>query len=252
MKGSLNGALTGAERPPVGHAQEMADTAVGYCEGRSLDQNGRRVRRCSRRSITRVTGTHSLTIDLCGQHARVAMDRPRLVREWLLQERAERAAAGLPPADVRPLASERPSFGAEADLVVSVAAELASLAVVRAVLSRALRDHGWDEDLEPLVVLAVGEAVANAIEHGSSADGAVDVALTVTPGWAAVQVVDQGRLGASMPLTAPVPPAADQLRGRGRLVMSGLADLVRVRSDGHGTCVLLQFDRAIAAPTTAS
>ena len=252
MAVSTRRAPSTAERPPIDVTSGYSARAVERCQGRSLDDNRRRVRLCARRSITRVMGTHKLTVDLCGQHARVAIDRPRLVREWLLQEGLERAAAGLPPVVARPLASERPPFEAEADSFLRVAAELASIAVIRAALSRALLRHGWDEDLHLLVLLAVGEAVANAIEHGSSADAAVEVALTVTPRWAAVQVVDEGRLGASVPLAEPVPPAAEQLRGRGRLLMNRLADVVRVRSDGHGTSVLLQFGRAVAAPTPAS
>jgi anti-sigma regulatory factor (Ser/Thr protein kinase) len=225
-----------AERPAV----------VESCQGRSLDQNGRRVRACSRSSTIRVMGTHRLTVDLCAQHARVAADRPRLVREWLLWEGVERAAAGLPPLIADSPARGPRSFPAEPDLVLRVAAELASLAVIRVALSRALQRHGWDENLHPPVLLAVGEAVINAIEHGSSVDAVVEVKLKVTPSRAAVQVADEGRLGASMPLTAPVPPASGQVRGRGRLVMVRLADVVRVRSDGHGTSVLLQFDRVIA------
>jgi hypothetical protein len=73
----------------------------GLCHGRSRDELGRRVRPCTRRCTARVTGTHGLTVDLCSTHARVAVDRPRFVREWLLLEGAERAAAGLGPAAPR-------------------------------------------------------------------------------------------------------------------------------------------------------
>lgn len=223
--------------------QTRALEGVGaHCQGRSFDAYRRRVQPCERPRVARVMGTHRLTADLCAQHARAAVDRPRLVREWLSQEGVERAAAGLAPL-VSIASGERPSARPEPDLVLRVAADLASGPAIQIALSRALRGHGWEDELHPRILLVVGEAVANAIEHGSSADSSLMVAITLTPERADVQVCDEGRVGASMPLGPPDCPPTRQAHGRGRLVMERLADLVQVRSDGHGTRVLLQFIR---------
>jgi hypothetical protein len=74
-----------------GHPVDGAEPA--RCLGRSTDQFGRRVRPCTRPATMRVTGTHGLTADLCVQHARVAADRPRFIRAWLLEEMAANGAA---------------------------------------------------------------------------------------------------------------------------------------------------------------
>ena len=81
-----------------GQADPAAADEPKRCQGRSTDGFGRRVRPCPRPATMRVTGTHRLTADLCWQHARVAVDRPRLVRDWLLQEFTARGAAAPAPA----------------------------------------------------------------------------------------------------------------------------------------------------------
>lgn len=233
------GVLAGQSACPGGSTDETLER----CQGRSVDEHRHRVRPCSRRPMVRVTGTHRLAADLCTLHARVAIDRPRLVREWLLQEGAERASAGLAASAPRPLAGGRPPPWAGADTILRVAAELASVTGIRAALSQSLKCHGWAEELHPRVLLAVGEAVANAVEHGSSAGGAVEVGFTVGPGSATVHVIDEGRPGASFPLGPPASPPPTQPRGRGRLLMRRLAERVEAHSDGHGTRVLLHFTR---------
>ncbi|HTI32655.1 MAG TPA: ATP-binding protein [Miltoncostaea sp.] len=213
------------------------------CLGRSSDRFGRRVRPCVRPATLRVTGTHGLTADLCVQHARVAADRPRFIRAWLLEEMAANGAADPPGARPR-----RPEPEAGYDLTVRVAAQIASVVEVRDALTGAFRAGGWPEDLMPLVVLAVGEAVANAIEHGSMPGAAVEVAVTVRPHWATVRVADEGRLGAAIPLVAPARPPATRIRGRGLLLMLDLAERVEVDAGGAGTSVLLRFARYEGAP----
>jgi anti-sigma regulatory factor (Ser/Thr protein kinase) len=211
------------------------------CQGRSIDGFGRRVRPCPRAATIRVTGTHRLTADLCWQHARVAVDRPRLVRDWLLQELT---AGGAPvPGPAAPAAPAVAGSDLRHDLTLRVAAQLASIAEVRGALSAAFRSGGWPDELMPLVVLAVGEAVANAIEHGSGPGGAIEVAVTVRPEWAAVRVVDEGRVGAAVPLVVPVRPSATDTRGRGLLLMLDVAERVEVDAAGSGTSVLLRFAR---------
>jgi anti-sigma regulatory factor (Ser/Thr protein kinase) len=197
----------------------------------------------------RVTGTHRLTADLCWQHARVAVDRPRLVRDWLLQELTVRGPAAPPPAVAASVVRH--------DLTLRVAAQLASIVEVRGALSAAFRKGGWPDDLMPLVILAVGEALANAIEHGSGPGGAVEVAVTVRRDWAAVRVVDEGRVGAAVPLVVPVRPPPTDTRGRGLLMMLDFAEQVEVDAAGCGTSVLLRFARGERAagpspPSTSS
>lgn len=247
---------------PPAVASQGASSVAGRterCQGRTFDGYRRRVRPCSRRPMIRVTGTERLTADLCSQHARGAIDRPHLIREWLNQAGAERMdvrgllgallSADRPAPPVR--VTGQPGMKAGTDEVLQVAAELASVTMVRAALSRALRGQGWSEELHPPVLLAVGEALANAVEHGSVAGGGVEVGLTVTPEQASVRVADEGRLGASMPLGPPVWPGAESPRGRGRLVMLGLADQVEVRSGGEGTSVLLTFVKPGRRPEVA-
>ena len=248
-----SGEPVGAVRREGAYVARTTDERAESCQGRVSGEHARRMRPCARRPTLRVTGTGRLTADLCTQHARMAVDRPGLVREWLHREEAERGLAGRAPA--ARLAGGRTAVvmretgqmqaRAGADLVLRVAAELASLAVVRAALSRALTSQAWPERLHPLVLLAVGEALANAIEHGSPEGGAVEVGLTVTSEWAIVQVADSGRMGTALPLDAPVPPCPTSPRGRGRLLMGSLSERVEVRSGGQGTSVLLRFGRVV-------
>jgi hypothetical protein len=53
------------------------------CQGRIIGINSRRTRPCSRRGRLRVDGTGGLVAVLCGQHARVAIDRPHVIWDWL-------------------------------------------------------------------------------------------------------------------------------------------------------------------------
>lgn len=50
-----------------------------------------------------------------------------------------------------------------------------------------------------------------------------------------------------MPLLRPLPPPAERVRGRGRLLMDELADAVEVDSGGGGTRVRLRFARPARA-----
>ncbi len=251
--GPTDAPSTGVRMGPRG-ADAETGAPPARCQGRSTDEFGRRVRPCPRRATVRVTGTHGLTADLCVQHARVAVDRPRLVRDWRLQEVAAGGGAGPAPAPRAGASGE-----VEHDLIVRVAAQLASITEVRGVLSGVFGNSGWPDDLMPLVVLAVSEALANAIEHGSAPDAAVEVAVTVRSTWAVVRVVDEGRVGAAVPLVTPLRPPPTQTRGRGLLLMLDFAERVEVGVAGSGTSILLRFARSerrprsgIAAPETPS
>jgi anti-sigma regulatory factor (Ser/Thr protein kinase) len=97
------------------------------------------------------------------------------------------------------------------------------------------------------VLIAATEAMANAVEHGSSPGAGIEVAVQVTARAARVRVLDAGRPGSRPPLGEPEAPPVTSPRGRGRLMMRALAEEMRVRRRGCGTEVLLVFDRGTLA-----
>lgn len=123
-----------------------------------------------------------------------------------------------------------------------VPAQNASLRTVRTEIESALTQHGWPHEPAGRVVLAAGEALANAIEHGSAPASHVHVEVHVAPGWVTVVVRDEGRPGASPPEIIPsAPPPASQQRGRGLVIMTRLAAEIDVCAIGGGTQVRLRF-----------
>jgi len=67
---------------------ELPAAAAGAdrCQGLSFGINSRPTRPCSRRARLQVDGTGGHVARLCGQHARVAMDRPHVIGHWLAQQ----------------------------------------------------------------------------------------------------------------------------------------------------------------------
>lgn len=99
--------------------------------------------------------------------------------------------------------------------------------------------HGIDErDLEALI-FAVGEALANAIEHGAPE---TDIEVTVEIEQAAIyaRVIDRGNGLLAFPdRIAPLPDGLTE-RGRGIPIMQRCVDRVEVTSTpGEGTAVSL-------------
>lgn len=132
----------------------------------------------------------------------------------------------------------------DVDASLALPASLDSITVARSALERALRDTGWDVEAAGPVMLAAGEAVANAIVHGSAPGAGVHVELEVTPERARVCVVDEGREGATVPVGPTELPDETSLGGRGLYIMRAVADVCEVRPEGHGTEVVLEFRRA--------
>jgi anti-sigma regulatory factor (Ser/Thr protein kinase) len=124
-----------------------------------------------------------------------------------------------------------------------IPADLAELAPVRHLLADALERRGWSDDDAWRVLLAVQEALVNAVEHGSTAGDVVEVRISVRRDRAHVRLRDGGRPGASSPSGPAVAPPAGQAHGRGRLIMQALADAVDSRASGSGTRVGLAFLR---------
>ncbi|MDX6647499.1 MAG: hypothetical protein QOK40_3226 [Miltoncostaeaceae bacterium] len=67
-------------------SRELAAVPADRCQGLSLGINSRPTRPCSRRGRLQVDGTAGLVALLCGQHARVATDRPHVIGHWLAQQ----------------------------------------------------------------------------------------------------------------------------------------------------------------------
>jgi anti-sigma regulatory factor (Ser/Thr protein kinase) len=93
-----------------------------------------------------------------------------------------------------------------------------------------------EEDVEQ-VLLGVGEALANAVEHGSpDTEDVVRFEAALLPDELIVSVSDSGRW-------QPGIQGFFTGRGRGHLLMRALSDDVDVDTDQHGTVVTLQFQR---------
>lgn len=122
----------------------------------------------------------------------------------------------------------------------------ASPAAARTVVERvrtALGRVGWSGTRHADAVLAVDEAVQNAVEHGSVPEAPVDAHVEADPQRARVVIVDRGRPDRETPSGEPQTPDISDVRGRGRLIMAALADEVRWLRREDGTEVELIFHR---------
>ncbi len=99
---------------------------------------------------------------------------------------------------------------------------------LRNMLTSFLKDRAVPDEVVRAVVLAFGEALDNAVEHGMSGRGTLHVWLRYSPNFILVSLLDQG--SDKVPLGRPVLPDASSERGRGFQLMNRLMDYVRVRS----------------------
>ncbi len=135
--------------------------------------------------------------------------------------------------------------------ILRVAADLTSLAQVRAALDAALDGSDWPEEDSSRLMLAAGEAVCNAIEHGSVASGEVQVEIRTFDDGLSLVVTDDGNPEQPPQLDlAAAPPPAHSVRGRGLMIMRELADEIIIEPHGRGTRVRLRFDRGSEAAQT--
>ncbi|MBV8965015.1 MAG: ATP-binding protein, partial [Mycobacteriaceae bacterium] len=108
----------------------------------------------------------------------------------------------------------------------------ASLAIIRDRLRRWLPAAAVDAEAAEEVLLAVGEAAANATEHATQ-DATHQVELTVTArltkAGLALTVADDGNW--------QEPSASEVHRGYGIALMNAMVDAVDITSTGHGTTV---------------
>ena len=117
-------------------------------------------------------------------------------------------------------------------VTTTVPAHLQQLAVLRRTLRQWLIATVVDQHTAQELVLAVGEAVTNAIEHAylDSEPGSVELTVSRYPEELHFEVRDHGRWR-----TIPAPGP----RGRGLKMMEKLTDAVTVDIDDHGTTVQL-------------
>jgi serine/threonine-protein kinase RsbW len=85
------------------------------------------------------------------------------------------------------------------------------------------------------LALATYEAMANAVEHAYAgvAPGGVSVLVSESPGWVEVVVADQGKWHE--------PAARTGFRGRGLLLIKGLAEEMTVSQSELGTTVRMRW-----------
>jgi anti-sigma regulatory factor (Ser/Thr protein kinase) len=112
-------------------------------------------------------------------------------------------------------------------------------------LRRAVRDclHEVPHEAADEVVLALNEAVTNAILYGSRGGRPVEVAVRVEGGWIEASVLDHGP---ARPVAEPSGIDGDgdgdryRARGRGLWILRRLVDELRLERVGRGTRVTLR------------
>jgi len=107
---------------------------------------------------------------------------------------------------------------------------------VRRGLERFLIDHGVGDDHRFAIITAVGEAVANAVEHAYTAlPGTVHLCVRFEDSMVRVHIEDCGRWR---------PASKEEERGRGIPLMRALMDRVEIRTDSASTQIRMQMQTA--------
>jgi anti-sigma regulatory factor (Ser/Thr protein kinase) len=123
--------------------------------------------------------------------------------------------------------------GSPAPLRILLPAIPASLAVIRAHLRGWLPTAAVKPSTAAEVLLAVGEAASNAVEHavrGAARNVVVEVTARATDSGLALTVKDNGRWHAP-------PPSPQGQRGHGSRLMRALVDTVTITPTPQGTTV---------------
>jgi serine phosphatase RsbU (regulator of sigma subunit)/anti-sigma regulatory factor (Ser/Thr protein kinase) len=151
-----------------------------------------------------------------------------------LEELADQIMSGLAPSDgyqddVVLLLYRQPE-----PLELNFPANASQLAPTRSALRRWLTRAKVDAELSMDVLVAAGEAVANAIEHGHrhSPEGIINLSATALVDQVQVTITDTGTW-------KPAQPSDQSNRGRGITLMRALMQAVTIDSDTAGTTVRL-------------
>ena len=120
--------------------------------------------------------------------------------------------------------------GVRRRLEVRIRAQSASLARVRRLLMRYLADQGVEVDQQHEALLVAHELVANAIEHGSTAEDEVEIAVTVDGRLIQIRILDPARTAAS---PAAQDPEEFSESGRGMLIVGRLANWTERLAEGR-------------------
>ena len=99
--------------------------------------------------------------------------------------------------------------------------------------------EGVDEEVVADVLLALDEAVSNAIRHGSRAGDPVLVSVKADGGWIEMVVRDGGPTP-HLPHLPAEPPPALQTGGRGLWLILQLVDEVRLQRIDGGTRLVMR------------
>ncbi len=176
-------------------------------------------------------------LDRLGTSAAAAVGMP-------LEELVDRAIAGAgpsAPADDVALVAVRLAPAGVPPLRLRFPAATSEVPGARAATREWLSLAGVDRAQAAELLLAIGEAVANAVEHSGTPDVELEL-REVEPGAIAAEVRDSGQWRA---------PVRAEHRGRGFGLMRSLVDDVRIERTDDGTTVLLRrrFAAAPAAET---
>lgn len=112
--------------------------------------------------------------------------------------------------------------------------------IVRKRLAAFVASHKIDQDDAIAIVTAIGEAVANAIEHADSVEPIEIDCRLEAPDRLITTVIDAGRGFEPEKAAAAQLPKQEDERGRGLPIMRHCSDIFAVRSrPGMGTAVVL-------------
>ena len=136
----------------------------------------------------------------------------------------------------------RPCHSSPRSFATVLPASLDQIADARHQLREWLSGIDVDPRRESDILLATGEAVTNAVEHGSGADAEMTVSIEafVRGQTITATVSDAGQWSGDSSASQ-----RGQERGRGLTMINGLADDVRTVRTAAGTRVTMTFDRAV-------
>ncbi len=141
------------------------------------------------------------------------------------------------------LVAVRPNHSTGDSFATVEPAALDQVPQMRQQLRRWLAAAGVEPSRQYDILLAVGEAVTNAIEHGSHSDSGRTVAIEAFSRGQSVAatVTDSGEWS-----TDSSASHREARRGRGLTLINGLADHVDTVRTTQGTSITMEFDRVVA------